>query len=381
MQQWFSDLRTLFFSASALALIGGPAFAQGGPLPVDVAQPLQYEVVDYDVYTGRFEAVRQVELRARVTGYLDKVTFEDGDVVENETVLFTIDPRTFQASLARAEAGLTAAKAARDLAQIEFDRARQLAQRNVGTRQEVDRTAAALAEAEAQVNVSEAELQSAALELDFTEIRAPFEGRMSDSAADPGNLVVGGASNATVLSTIVSIDPIHFVFTASEADFLRYSRRFQASPGLGASVQPLPVGVRLMDEASFRHQGTIDFVDNRLDPNSGTITVRAVIPNLEGFLRPGVFGRIRVPATEPYQALLIPDTAILSDQARKIVMLADAEGNVSARPVVLGDMVGGLRVVKAGLSPDDMVVVNGIQRARPGGKVVVETVELTFVGE
>ncbi|MEM1297865.1 MAG: efflux RND transporter periplasmic adaptor subunit, partial [Pseudomonadota bacterium] len=158
-------------------------------------------------------------------------------------------------------------------------------------------------------------------------------------------------------------------------------RRFQAAPGTGPSDQPLPVGVRLMDEADFRHQGTIDFVDNRLDPNSGTITVRAVIPNPDGFLRPGVFGRIRVPATEPYQALLIPDTAILSDQARKIVMLTDAEGNVSARPVVLGDMEGGLRIVKSGLSPDDMVVVNGIQRARPGGKVVVETIELTLAEE
>ncbi|MEM7061474.1 MAG: efflux RND transporter periplasmic adaptor subunit [Pseudomonadota bacterium] len=377
------NLRMLVLAFGALVLASEPkqVQAQGGPLPVDVASPLQREVVDYDVYTGRFEAVQQVELRARVTGYLDKVTFEDGDVVDNETILFTIDPRTFQASLNRADAALTAAKAARDLAQIEFDRAQQLAQRNVGTRQEVDRTLAALAEAEAQVGVSEAEVQSAQLELEFTEIRAPFEGRMSDSAVDPGNLVVGGAGNATILSTIVSIDPVHFVFTASEADFLRYSRRFQASPESGPDAQALPIGVRLMDEADFRHKGTIDFVDNRLDPNSGTISVRAVIPNPEGFLRPGVFGRIRVPATEPYQALLIPDTAILSDQNRKIVMLADAEGNVSARPVILGDMEGGLRIVKSGLSPDDTVVVNGIQRARPGGKVVVQTVELSLAEE
>lgn len=383
MNETTLNLRMLVLAFGALVLAGEPkqVQAQGGPLPVDVASPLQREVVDYDVYTGRFEAVQQVELRARVTGYLDKVTFEDGDVVDNETILFTIDPRTFQASLNRADAALTAAKAARDLAQIEFDRAQQLAQRNVGTRQEVDRTLAALAEAEAQVGVSEAEVQSAQLELEFTEIRAPFEGRMSDSAVDPGNLVVGGAGNATILSTIVSIDPVHFVFTASEADFLRYSRRFQASPESGPDAQALPIGVRLMDEADFRHKGTIDFVDNRLDPNSGTISVRAVIPNPEGFLRPGVFGRIRVPATEPYQALLIPDTAILSDQNRKIVMLADAEGNVSARPVILGDMEGGLRIVKSGLSSDDMVVVNGIQRARPGGKVVVQTVELSLAEE
>lgn len=381
MQLNVLNLRMVFLAFGALLIAKEPLWAQGGPLPVDVARPLQREVVDYDVYTGRFEAVQEVELRARVTGYLDKVTFQDGDVVKDQTVLFTIDPRTFQASLTRAEAALTAAKASRDLAQIEFDRARQLAQRNVGTRQEVDRTAAALAEAKAQVDLSEAEVQSARLELEFTEIRAPFNGRMSDSAVDPGNLVVGGAGNATVLSTIVSIDPIHFVFTASEADFLRYSRRFQAAPGTAPNEQPLPVGVRLMDETGFRHEGTIDFVDNRLDPNSGTITVRAVVPNTDGFLRPGVFGRVRVPATEPYQALLIPDAAILSDQARKIVMLTDTEGNVSARPVVLGDMEGGLRIVKSGLSPDDLVVVNGIQRARPGGKVTVETVELSLAEE
>lgn len=369
--------------AGLLLATAGFSHAQGagGPPPVEAATPVQREVVDYDVYTGRFEAVTEVELRARVTGYLNAVSFEDGDIVDEGQVLFTIDPRTFDAALARAEASLTAAEASRDLARVEFERAQQLARRNVGTEQDVDRTAAGLAEAEAQVSVAEAELRSARLELEFTEIRAPIAGRMSDSAVDPGNLVIGGAISTTALSTIVSIDPIHFVFTASEADFLRYSRRFQAAPGTGPDEEAIPIGVRLMDETDFGNTGAIDFVDNRLDPNSGTITVRALLSNPDGFLRPGVFGRIRVPATAPYDALLIPDSAILSDQARKIVMLVDGEGKVSARPVQLGDMESGLRIVKSGLAPDDMVVVNGIQRARPGGQVTVQKVELSLAGE
>jgi RND family efflux transporter MFP subunit len=337
-------------------------------------------VVDFDIYTGRFEAFSEVDLRARVTGYLDSVSFEDGDIVQEGDILFSIDPRTFGAALARAEASLSAAIAGRDLAKIEFNRAQQLAQRNVGTEQEVDRTGAALAEAEAQVQVARAEQRTAKLNVEFTEITAPFSGLMSAAEVDPGNLVIGGEGSPTLLSTIVSIDPIHFVFTASEADFLRYSRRFLAAPGTGPRDQTMPVGVRLMDEQDFVHKGALDFVDNRLDPNSGTITVRAVLQNGNGFLRPGVFGRIRVPATEPYTALLIPDTAILSDQARKIVMLVDAEGNVSARPIKLGGIEDGLRIVKSGLSPDDMVVINGIQRARPGGQVTVEEVDLATVG-
>lgn len=350
-------------------------------MPVDVAKPLTAEVVDYDVYTGRFEAVQEVELRARVSGYLAEVSFQDGDIVEQGAALFTIDQSTFKIAVERANANLAAAEATRDLAEIEFQRAQQLAQRNVGTTQDVDRTRAALAESEAQVLVAVAELRQVEQDLAFTEIRAPFRGRMSNRKVDPGNLIIGGQSNATLLSTIVSVDPIHFVFTASEADYLRYARLDRSGQRQSSRTRDTPVSVRLMDEDDFTHEGEMDFVDNTLNPDAGTITGRALLANPDGLLVPGAFGRLRLPGSGPYQALLLPDVAILSDQARKIVMVVDGEGKVSPRPVTLGDLYRGLRVIKTGLQPDDRVVVNGVQRARPGATVAPQDTELTLGGE
>ncbi len=369
-------------SCLAAALLAGPALAQMPEAPpVDVATPLQKEVTEFDTYTGRFEAVAEVEIVARVSGYLEEIHFEDGQIVEKGDPLFTIDRRTFEAAVARAEAQLASAKATRDLAVIERDRAVQLAERNVGTAQEVDRTNARLGEAEAAVAVAEAELTQARLDLDFTDIAAPVSGRMSDARLDAGNLVVGGAQGASVLTTVVAVDPIHFVFTASEADFLRYSRMTGDGARRDRAALSLEVGVRLMDEEDFVHSGRMNFVDNRLDPNSGTITGRAAIPNPEGFLVPGLFGQIRLPARAPYEALLIPDTAILSDQASKIVMVVDGEGTVSQRTVELGPLEGDLRVIRQGLSPEDRVVVAGVQRARPGGKVTPQEVALGSGGD
>lgn len=356
------------------------AYAQQAP-PVDAAKPLVRQIVEYDVYTGRFEAVERVDIRSRVSGYLEKVGFEDGDIVPQGTLLFVIDQRTFRAEIARAVATVAAAEAQRALAQIELERATTLAERNVGSVQDVDRTTATLTGAEAQVAVAEAELRQTRLNLDFTEIRAPITGQMSNRKVDPGNLVVGGANNATLLSTIVSIDPIHFVFTASEADFLRYSRLAGSGDRLSGLSTPYAVDIRLMDEATFAHPGTLDFVDNQIDPNSGTIVARAVLPNPDRFFVPGTFGRIRLPGSGEFEALLIPDQAVIADQARKIVMVVDAEGNVSPRPVTLGALHKGLRVVKGGLSPDDRVVVNGIQRARPGAKVSPQEITLTIEDE
>ena len=354
--------------------------AQQAP-PVDVAKPLAQQIVEYDVYTGRFEAVERVEIRSRVSGYLEEVGFEDGEIVADGALLFVIDQRTFRAEIARAEANVAAAEAQRALAQIELDRATTLAERKVGSIQVVDRATATMSGAEAQVAIAEAELRQARLNLDFTEIRAPLSGKMSNRKVDPGNLVVGGANTATLLSTIVSIDPIHFVFTASEADFLRYSRLTGQSDGLSGLTTPYPVDVRLMDEEGFDHVGTLDFVDNQIDPNSGTIVARAILPNADGFLVPGVFGRVRLTGSGEFEALLIPDEAVLSDQARKIVMVVDAEGTVSPRPVRLGDLHKGLRVIKEGLSPDDRVIVAGVQRARPGAKVTPQEVILKLEGE
>jgi len=368
--------------AAILAMyVPATAAAQQGPPPVDVAQPLSDEVIDHDIYTGRFEAVQEVELRARVSGYLDKVTFQDGDIVEKGALLFVIDQATFQTAVERATANLAAAEASRDLAKVENERAEQLVRRNVGTRQEVDRTRAALAESEAAVLVAKAELRQVEQDLGFTEIRAPFRGRMSNRKIDPGNLVIGGAGNATVLSTIVSIDPIHFVFTASEADYLRYIRMVKNGELASARDQEVPIAVRLMDEQDFEHDGTLDFVDNTLNPNSGTINLRAVLPNPDGFLTPGVFGRLRLPGSRPYDALLVPDEAILSDQARKIVMTVAEDGTVTPKRVELGDLHKGLRIIRSGISKTDRVVIAGVQRARPGAPVSPTTVELTLQEE
>ena len=360
-------------------LAAGPALAQPQSPPVDVARPLVRDVIEHDVYTGRFEAVDRVEIRSRVSGYLDKVHFEDGEIVAAGKLLFTIDQRTFRAEVARAEANVKSAEAARLLASIERERARTLAERNVGTTQEVDRTTATLAEAEAKLAVAEAELRQARLNLEFTEIRAPFDGRISSSKVDPGNLIVGGAANATLLSTIVSLDPIHFVFTVSEADFLRYARIHGANRR-GGSPPALDVDIRLMDEDTFAHHGTLNFVDNEINPNSGTIVARAVVPNREVYLFPGVFGRIRLPGSGPFEALLIPDEAVLSDQSRKIVYVVGKEGTVAVKPVTLGELYRGLRVIKDGLAPDDRVIVAGLQRARPGAKVTPEEVTLELEG-
>jgi RND family efflux transporter MFP subunit len=368
--------------AAALAL-AGPAGAQGQPSapPVDVAKPLAREIVDFDIYTGRFEAVDRVEIRSRVSGYLDKVGFQDGDIVPQGALLFVIDQRTFRAEVARAEANVAAGESQRALAKVELDRATTLAARQFGTAQDVDKATAALAGAEAQVAVAEAELRSARLNLEFTEMRAPFAGQMSNRKVDPGNLVVGGTNNATLLSTIVSIDPIHFVFTASEADFLRYSRLAGTGDRLAGLSSPYSVEVRLMDEEDFTHQGTLDFVDNQIDPNSGTITARAVLPNPDHFLVPGTFGRIRLAGSGKFTGMLIPDEAVIADQARKIVYVIDAEGTVGVRPVKLGSLYKGLRVVKEGLGPDDTVIVNGILRARPGAKVTPQEITLKVEGE
>jgi RND family efflux transporter MFP subunit len=356
------------------------AFAQQPP-PVDVAQPLVRPIVEYDIYTGRFEAVDRVEIRSRVSGYLDEVAFQDGEIVASGALLFVIDQRTFRAEIARAEANVAAAKADVDLAKLELRRARTLAERNVGTTQEVDRTTATLSKAQAERAVAEAELRQAQLNLDFTEIRAPITGKMSSRKVDPGNLVVGGANDATLLSTIVSIDPIHFAFTASEADFLRYSRLTEQAGRVSGLSTAYSVDVRLMDEDDFIHVGALDFVDNQIDPNSGTIVARAILPNEDGFFVPGVFGRVRLAGSGEFEALLIPDEAVLSDQARKIVMVVDAEGTVSPRAVRLGDLHQGLRVIKEGLSPDDRVIVVGVQRARPGAKVTPEEITLKLEGE
>ena len=353
-----------------------PAAAQQGPMPVDVAAPLSARVVDWDEFTGRFEAVERVELRARVSGYLQRVNFRDGPLVKHGDVLFEIDPRPFEAALASAQADLSAAQAEQARADADLQRAETLADNAISQSARDQRRADKL-RADAEVERAEAALRTATLELEYTKVTAATDGRISDRKVDIGNLVSAGES---LLATVVSVDPIFFTFTGSEADFLKYSRRARRN-GEGrpsGEAHSAKVFLRLQDEEEWRREGMIDFVDNELDPNSGTIRVRARFENPEELLTPGLFGRLRVPATEEYEAMLVPDAAVQSDQSRKIVLVVDGEGTVSPRIVELGPIYRGLRVIRSGLSPEDQVIIAGVQRARPGGKVAPQPAEIAF---
>lgn len=337
--------------------------AQAPPAPaVTVATPLVQAVQDWDEFTGRFEATQSVEVRARVGGYISGVHFRDGDYVRRGQLLFTLDPRPAQAALASARAQLSQAQAQLTLARSELARAETLLESQAVSQAEVDTRRGALQTAEAAIAAANAAVRARTLDLEFTRVTAPISGRVSDRRVDPGNLVAGGSSAADVLTTVVSSAPIHFVFDGSEAVLLKYQR--QARQG------PAPVQVRLQDETGFTRSGTLDFTDNAVDTASGVIRLRAVIPNADGFLKPGMFGQARLAGAGTYQAMLVPDAAIATDQARRIVYVVGADGSVAPRPVELGPLVDGLRVVRSGLRPTDRVIINGVQRIQqPGMKV------------
>ena len=341
------------------------------PPSVTVAPPLQKRITEWDEFTGRFEAVETVEVRARVSGLLDTVYFKDGQRITEGDLLLLIDPRPFEIALERAKAGVEQARAQLQLAKSDVERAEFLVKkgnipkRELEARQTRQREAAAIL-AEAQTRVHEADLN-----LEWTMIRAPISGRVSDTRVDVGNLITGGQANSTLLTTIVSFDPIHFVVEGSEADYLRYMRLGQAGLRLTARDAQHPVAVRLADEKDFIHQGRMDFVDNALDPNSGTMRARAIFENESWFLTPGVFGRMRLFGGES-DAFLIPDSAVSSDQARKIILTVKDDGTVVPKVVTLGPIVDGLRVVRKGLQADDRVIISGLLRARPGQKVTAE---------
>lgn len=337
--------------------------AQAPPAPaVTVATPLVRAVQDWDEFTGRFEATQSVEVRARVGGYIAGVHFRDGDYVRRGQLLFTLDPRPAQAALASARAQLSQAQAQLTLARSEVARAETLLESQAVSQAEVDARRGALQTAEAAIAAANANVRARQLDLEFTRVTAPISGRVSDRRVDPGNLVAGGSSAADVLTTVVSSAPIHFVFDGSEAVLLKYQRRARQ----GAA----PVQVRLQDETGFARSGTLDFTDNAVDTASGVIRLRAVIPNADGFLKPGMFGQARLAGAGTYEAMLVPDGAVATDQARRIVYVVGADGSVAPRPVELGPLVDGLRVVRSGLRATDRVIINGVQRIQaPGMKV------------
>jgi RND family efflux transporter MFP subunit len=339
------------------------------PPAVTVANPTKRTIVDHDEYVGRFVAVDSVEVRARVSGYLEKVDFTDGQMVKQGDLLFTIDKRPFQNTLDQARANLATAKSNLIYADSDLARGLQLVRDHTITEQVFDQRAQAKRNAEASVAANEAAVRQAELDLQFTELRAPVSGRIGDRRVSPGNLVTGGTGTTTLLAMIVSIDPIRFEFTFDEASFLRYARLSKENKNGESWGDATPVMLKLIDEQDFAHRGRMDFVDNVIDRASGTIRGRAQFANADGLFTPGMFARAQIPGSAPYEALLVPDAAIGTEQARKFVLVVGPDNVVSQKYVTLGDLVDDLRVIKSGLEADDRVIVNGLMRARPGGKV------------
>ena len=350
----------LALCALALVLLSAcDAAPPAGPRPapiVSVAHPLRERVVDWDEFAGRFEAPQLVEVRARTGGYLLATHFREGEIVRKGQLLFTLDPRT-------AEAQLAAARAQSEMANSELARAEKLLAALAISREEYERRRSTAA-------VNSATVRARNLDLEFTRVTAPISGLISQRRVDPGNLVAGGTSAGDILVTIVSVDPIHFVFNASEAQLLKYQRQAQGRTGA-------PVRVRLQDETEPRWMGVVDYLDNTLDAASGVARLRARVSNPNGFLKPGMFGSARMMGTGEYNALLIPETAIVSDGPRKVVYVVTANKSVESKILQLGPLTNELRVIRGGLAPTDQVVINGVQRVRPGATVQPKVVTIS----
>jgi RND family efflux transporter MFP subunit len=340
------------------------------PPQVTVAAPLQKPVVDWDEYTGRFQAVERVEIQARVDGYLDAIRFQDGQMVEKGDVLFVIDQRPFQIAFEGARADLRQAEAESKRAESEFNRFRQLVESQTVSEEEFEERRQNMIATRAQVDGAKAAVDEAKLNLEFTQVRAPISGRVSRDQVSVGNLISGGSTGATLLTTIVSVDPIHFYFEASESELLKYTRLNNSGARPGSRDKANPVYVRLLDEEEFVHEGNMDFVDNEVDQGTGTIEGRAVFENPQGIIEPGMFGRARLIGSGEYQALLVPDAAIGTDQSRKFVYVVDDENQAEMRFVQLGPLQDGdLRVIRDGLAETDRIVIGGIQQVRAGSPV------------
>ena len=370
-------LVALFALATAVST-PGLALAQGaapGPLPVSVANPVKREVSDVAEFTGRFEASALVEVRAQVSGQLMDVAFKDGADVKKGDLLFKIDPRPYQAALTQAESSVITAKTRVDLTKSDVDRAADLRKTGNITEQVAQQRQQAYAEALSALKSADAQVATAKLNLEWTDVRSPINGQIGRKIITEGNLIAAGASSA-VLTTIVNVQPIWFYFDVDEQSYLRYMEYVRAGE-MKQDGGGTPVEIALPNSTEFTVQGRIDFADNQLDAQTGTLRLRATVPNEKGYLTSGVFGRVRVQSSPKYEALLVPDEAIMSDQTRKVVMTVGADDKVMPKVVELGQTVGGLRVVKKGLAAEDKVIVNGLMRARPGSQVKPQMVDPT----
>ncbi len=363
-----SGIFVAILASFPLAASVPPARAQPAAPAVTVARPLQRQITEWDEHIARLEPSALVELRARVSGQVESLHFRDGQIVRPGDLLFTIDRRPFEIAVQSARAEVTRAEARLLLAEQEVDRTMPLIRDRFAPQAQLDQRRAAQRDALAGLDGARAALRNAELELEWTEVRAPIGGRVSDRRVDPGNLVQQGA---TLLTTIRTLDPVYASFDMSEADWLRLSRRVRSGERPSDRDGGNAVQLRLADERDWPWRGRMDFVDAALEPRSGTVRARALIANPDLFLTPGTFARLRLWTGEAV-ALLVPDTAIAADQASRMVLTVGAHGEVVPKPVELGPVVDGLRVIRGGLAPEDRVIIAGLHRARPGSRVTAE---------
>jgi RND family efflux transporter MFP subunit len=351
--------------------------AQAPPPPqVSVAAVVEKRVKDWDEFTGRFQAVETVEIRPRVSGYIDKVAFKEGSLVKQGDLLFVIDPRPYQADYDRAAADLKRYKTALELARIESTRVQRLRESGAVSQEELDERTSTVAQAEANVAGAQATLESAGLNLGFTRVTSPVTGRVSRAEVTRGNLVTGGNNGGTLLSSVVSMDPIYLYFDSDEQAYLRYMQLARSGERTSPRDAASPVHIGLANEEGFPHAGTMDFVDNQLNPQTGTIRVRAVFANKDGLFTPGLFARVQLVGSDEYNAILIDDRAVNTDQSQKYVLLLGPDDKVEYRKIKLGRVIDGLRIVREGLKSGDVIVVNGAQRVHPGVTVAPQRVTM-----
>jgi RND family efflux transporter MFP subunit len=364
-----------------LALSGGTGCKQKAQMPppppatVSVLNPIEREVVDWDEFTGRLEANHIQKVQARVSGMMEKADFEEGSTVQAGQVLFRLDRRPFDAAYKEALGGLESAQAQLALANVEFKRLGELRGTQAVSGTEYESQRERVAQGHAAITKAQGALDMAKNNLDWSEIKAEISGKVEKMFVKPGNYVIGGSNDATILTWVTSTDPIYCNIDADERSIVKYQRQAQANnKPLNAREIGIPAFLALADEQEFKRQGSIDFVSSRLNPNTGTLLVRAVFANKDRFLKDGMFARVRVPGTAAYKAILIPGEAIGSDQAQKFVFVVDDQGIANPRPVKLGADFDGFRVVTSGLTTQDRVIVNGLMKVRPGAKVVAQRV-------
>ena len=377
-----SRLRTFLPPIGSLILIAAlltgcqPQAAPSAPAPqVNVAKVIERKVNDWDEFTGRIQAIDSVEIRPRVSGYIERIAFTEGGSVKKGDLLFVIDPRPYRAELQRAQADAAGAKTRAELARNEVARAERLLAARAISQEEYDERVNRAHETGSAVEAAAAAVEVARLNLEFTQVVSPIDGRVGKAEVTPGNLV-GSGERATLLTTVVSIDPVYVEFTGDEQVYLKYNAMSKSGERASSRDEPNPVWMGLANETGFPHPGHMTFVDNQLDPATGTIRGRAIFRNPDGLFTPGLFARIKLLGSGQYNAILINDRAVATDQNQKFVLVLGEDKTLSYRPVKIGRTVQGLRVVLDGLKPGETIVVNGIQRVRPGMSVSPQTVPM-----